>query len=265
MAKISSEYWEKKTNGWVFLSHSSHDYEETKIVRNYLEENNFNALMFYLKCFDDKGKSIEVQDLIECEIRSRNIFVLCNSKEALLSSWVKKEVSYVKSFPDKIFKEIDIDELKYKKCTQLSILDDLMNLSTIFFSYSSKDKVFVDKTYRFLSTKGFKIFYDTIKMRKSKNIKDAIEEVVNKGTVLLFLSNKSVKTAWFRNNLTNLLNTDVIIPIFIDKIDNNNDLNELKINNIQDIFDKDSVNMSKGTFDENMEKLLHFLKKRLNK
>lgn len=61
--KSESKFWEKKTNGWVFLSHSFQDYEEVKIIRNYLEENNFNALIFFLKCFDDDRKKNEVKKL----------------------------------------------------------------------------------------------------------------------------------------------------------------------------------------------------------
>jgi hypothetical protein len=47
------KHWEKKANGWVFLSHASNDYEDVKIIRNYLEENGFSALMFYLKCLEE--------------------------------------------------------------------------------------------------------------------------------------------------------------------------------------------------------------------
>ena len=37
----SMKHWEKKASGWVFLSHASDDYEDVKVVRNYLEENGF--------------------------------------------------------------------------------------------------------------------------------------------------------------------------------------------------------------------------------
>ena len=50
-------HWEKKANGWVFISHSSKDYEEVKIVRNYLEESGFSALMFYLKSLEDPNST----------------------------------------------------------------------------------------------------------------------------------------------------------------------------------------------------------------
>ena len=115
------EHWEKKANGWVFISHSSKDYEDVKIVRNYLEDNGFSALMFYLKSLEGtSSKKMKLaQDLIKWEIEARNIFVLCNSHHASKSSWVQDEVKYVKKFPTKIYKEIDMKKLRYEKCTQL--------------------------------------------------------------------------------------------------------------------------------------------------
>ena len=70
------KHWEEKAKGWVFLSHSSNDYENVKIVRDYLEENGFSALMFYLKCLEKDKKHLR-KELIESEISERNIFVLC--------------------------------------------------------------------------------------------------------------------------------------------------------------------------------------------
>ena len=52
------KHWEEKAKGWVFLSHSSNDYENVKIVRDYLEENGFSALMFYLKCLEKDKKHL---------------------------------------------------------------------------------------------------------------------------------------------------------------------------------------------------------------
>lgn len=110
-------HWKNKSKGWIFISHSSQDYEDVKIVRNYLEESGFSALMFYLKSLEDPMKSKLTQKLIDWEIEARNIFVLCNSKNAKKSTWVQDEIKYVKSFPEKIYVEIDIEKLKYGKCT----------------------------------------------------------------------------------------------------------------------------------------------------
>ena len=145
------KHWIEKANGWVFLSHASTDFESVKTIRNYLEESGFNALMFYLKFLDDDDKKEKIQEFLEWEIQARNIFVLCSSESARKSKWVQWETDLVKRLPSKIFREIDLDKLKYKKCTELSKLDDLMSLSTLYFSYSHDDNDIVDKIYKELN------------------------------------------------------------------------------------------------------------------
>ncbi len=256
------KHWEKRANGWVFLSHSSDDYEEVKVVRNYLEENGFSALMFYLKCFEDKSKISMAQKLIKWEIESRNIFVLCKSKSADSSSWVQLEVDYVKTFPEKIFREIYMDRLKYEKCTELSQLDNLMNQSTLFFTYSRspKDKKFVEKVSESLASLGFKIFSDYKSIRAGEKIagtiNDAIEEVSKSGIVLMFLSKNCLKSNWFWLEKGIALDSDsMIIPIIID---------DVNIAKFPAFRDQKYLDMSEGDFQENIKKLLQRIKS-LNK
>ena len=132
------KHWEEKAKGWVFLSHSSNDYENVKIVRDYLEENGFSALMFYLKCLEKDKKHLR-KELIESEISERNIFVLCDSYNARKSDWVKWEKELVEKDTSKIFVTIDMENLKSEKCTELSKLDKLMNRSTLYFIYDYDD------------------------------------------------------------------------------------------------------------------------------
>lgn len=257
MAKINPELWEKKTNGWVFLSHSSKDYDEVKVVRNYLEENNFNALMFYLKCLEANPEDDEAQNLIFREIKARNIFVLCNSIHTSSSPWVQKEIDYVKKEPHKIYREIDIDNMKVRKCTELSNLDDLMNTSTLFFSYSYHDKRIVDKVYKFLENEGFKIFYENKQIKSGGDIQKKILESVNEasknGYLLLFLSKNALESKWLQYEFETFINrSDNVIPILVDK---------------SSIYDFPSflqerliLNLIDGSFETNMNQLLGILK-----
>lgn len=229
MAKIELEHWEKKASGWVFLSHSSRDYEDVKIVRNYLEENGFSALMFYLKCLEDDDKKHLIENLIKSEIESRNIFVLCKSKNSADSKWVEWETTQVNSLPNKIVKTIDIDTLKYKRATALSILDDLINFATLYFIYHSNDNSKVEKIYKELNSRGFKILKNnpketSLKEEKGKSFNSAIESVSEQGTVLIFLSKHVLKSEWFWNEKDMVLNTknkNFIIPIILDDVDIN--------------------------------------------
>lgn len=218
------KHWEKKANGWVFLSHASNDYEDVKIIRNYLEENGFSALMFYLKCLEEKSKKDKIEELIEWEIQARNIFVLCTSSVARKSKWVQWETNIVKRLPNKIFIEIDVENLRYKKCSELSKLDKLMNNATLFFSYSHKDNEKVKIIYEKLSSLGFRIFYDTVSTKLGSNIQEkllsALDEAIKNGVVLIFLSNNAKQSKWFWHEKSMALrNNAYIIPILIDNVD----------------------------------------------
>jgi len=132
----------------------------------------------------------------------------------------------VKSFPEKIYVEIDIDRLKYEKCTQLSKLDNLMKRATLFFSYSSKDKKFVIKFYDYLKSEGFKIWMDYQDLKVGDNlfetINKALIEAIENGYVLLFISKNYLESQWCKAELETAINLQMkkeasILPIIIDE------------------------------------------------
>lgn len=229
MAKIESEHWEKKASGWVFLSHSSRDYEDVKVVRNYLEENGFSALMFYLKCLENPAKKKLIKPLIKDEIDSRNIFVSCKSEASKKSSWFRWENYLVNKSKNKIVKTLDINLLKYKKATALSILDDLINFASLYFIYHSDDNSKVEKIYKELNSRGFKILKNNPKVTSYKTKKNeaffsAIEEASKDGTILIFLSKHVLNSKWFWNEKELVLsnkNKNSIIPVILDDVDIN--------------------------------------------
>lgn len=222
------KHWEEKAKGWVFLSHSSNDYENVKIVRDYLEENGFSALMFYLKCLEKDKKHLR-KELIESEISERNIFVLCDSYNARKSDWVKWEKKLVEKDTSKIFVTIDMENLKSEKCTELSKLDKLMNRSTLYFIYDYDDykEYKIEKIYKNLNSLGFKIYKNTTSKRKnipnlSDKTKIALNETKNKGAVLVFLSQKILDKKWFWSEKEFALEKNtLIIPILLDDVDIN--------------------------------------------
>lgn len=255
------KHWEQKANGWVFLSHSSVDYENVKIVRNYLEENGFSALMFYLKCLEDDDKKEKIQELLKWEIDARNIFVLCNSESAKKSTWVQWETDYVKKQPAKIYKEIDIDKLRYQKCTQLSKLDDLMNRATLYFSYSYKDLTKVERVYQKLNSIGFRIFKDIPSTKIARNdqsirakLYESLNETIGRGAVLAFLSENVKASRWFWEEKRIALEQGaVIIPILLDNVS----MNEFPaFRNLQ------YIDMRDGISDNQIDYLIHLLNER---
>lgn len=114
---------------WIFLSHSSEDFNKVRKIRNYLEEKSYRPLMFYLKCLESDE---EIYDLITREIDVRTRFVLCDSENARCSDWVKKEMDYISNQnPPRSFLRIDLsqaDDVIHRQ------LDSYVNQMNIYIS-----------------------------------------------------------------------------------------------------------------------------------
>lgn len=92
-------------NAWVFVSHSNKDFNKIIRLRNKLEARYYKPLLFFLKCLDDDK---EIFELIKREIRARDRFILCNSKNSKNSKWVQREIEYIKSL-NRPYEIIDIE------------------------------------------------------------------------------------------------------------------------------------------------------------
>ena len=92
-------------NAWVFVSHSNKDFIKIIKLRNKLEEKFYKPLLFFLKCLDDDK---EIFELIKREIKARDRFILCDSKNSRHSKWVQREIDYIKSL-NRPYEIIDIE------------------------------------------------------------------------------------------------------------------------------------------------------------
>lgn len=108
---------DNNNNGYFFLSHSSKDIEKVRRIRNLIENENGNPILFYLKCLDEdnpSGKDKEqLKGLISREILARKKFILCKSKYTeppLSSEWIEWEKAEVKELQKKD-KEIQVHEV----------------------------------------------------------------------------------------------------------------------------------------------------------
>lgn len=119
----------EKKEIWIFLSHSSEDFNKVRKIRNYLEEKSYRPLMFYLKCLESDE---EIYDLITREIDVRTRFILCDSENARCSDWVKKEMDYISNQnPPRSFLRIDLsqsDDIIHRQ------LDSYVNQMNIYIS-----------------------------------------------------------------------------------------------------------------------------------
>ena len=237
--------WKKRTNGWVFISHSSHDYDEVRIIRNYLEEKGFHALMFYLKCLEDKDKEDRAVELLKWEIDARDIFILCESKSATESKWVTLEKEYVNSLQNKITENINIDIMKINQSPALKKLDRLINNSTLYSIFTFEDKNIVDLILNQLGDRGFMLYKNDMTMVDTSgkiinNIKNAIQVIAKKGVVLAFISKNSKNSKWFWTEKDIALdNESYVVPIILDDIS----INEFPaFNNLECVRLKDYKN-----------------------
>jgi len=176
----------KKTEGsWIFLSHSTLDWTEVRRVRNLLEEKGHRPLVFFLKCLSDHG---EVIDLIRREIEARSWFLLCNSHNALNSSYVQEEVAYIKALPGKYHEEIDLGSSIE---TQVERIDRLCKRLTVYLSYSSKDAEYAGRINDALVGHEYNVWFDQDMLPGTdflQEIQKRLDEAINQGFVIFLLS-----------------------------------------------------------------------------
>ncbi|PUB89323.1 MAG: hypothetical protein B6D72_10455 [gamma proteobacterium symbiont of Ctena orbiculata] len=249
-------HWEKKANGWVFISHASEDYEDVRVVRNYLEDRGFSALMFYLKSLEHESRKEQIKKLIGWEISARNIFVLCNSIHAQNSEWVQWESDYVKALPNKIYKTIDIVAFTDGKESELKKLDYLTKKATIYLSYTHKDKDKVDKISAHLNSLGYKVYDGSTALEGGDDIEEVMEQALSEaarnGVVLMFLSENAKRSKWFWDEKSRALHSGAsIIPVVID---------DVGIRDFPALRDKQFIDASKGLSDS----ILQLIEKEIN-
>lgn len=204
---------------WIFVSHSTKDFEKVRILRNMMEEIGMRPLLFYLKCLKDKPEVIE---LLKREIDVRPRFLLCDSKNSRESEYVCEEVNYIKSL-NRQFVTVDLeDENQYMRKIQ-----ELKRRSHVFISYSSNDSAIMEEIAKELQSKGFIVQLaknDLIPGRPyADEIKRVIYETLNKGYFIPLVSQSFINSWWCTGELEYALTIQEefldqrVIPIYLDK------------------------------------------------
>ena len=207
---------------YIFISHSHKDIEKVRKIRNFLEKNCSEPILFFLKSKDDDD---EITSLIEEEIDARIWFIYCDSKNARESIWVKKELDYVKRTGKRNCTEIDLDNefdsrgyLKEKTKRRLKReLAKFLFLQRITISYSHHDKEVVEKVRTVLNK------YDIVTTSDSDMLSGADwfmsnQQRINKSSAMLyFLSENSIKSQSVQAELRSAqeLNKDVFV-VYLD-------------------------------------------------
>lgn len=234
---------------WVFVSHSSKDFEKVRIVRNALEDSGFRPILFYLKCMEDED---EINELLKREIDARRCFILCDSPNAQASKFVQSEVDYIRS-KGRMYEIVDLSSIDLDSA---SIQDDLMQLikpfrkrTNVFLSYNNyADREIVELVKKHLYLNGFNsadvALFDSQEWyqhfdgqeKMFLTVKEVLESTLSNGYFLYFLDNQS----WYTQGELKLayeMAPNMILPITFN--DSNNlptFLRDKNIVNVSGIF-----------------------------
>lgn len=188
---------EKVDGAWIFVSHSSRDWEKVREIRNFLEDKGHNPLLFYLKCLEADD---EIDDLLKREIQARNWFVLCDSKNARASKYVSNEIEYIKSLEDKVFEIIDLEK---EVNSQLDKLVRLSKRATIYLACSRFDKEIAEIITKTLRDNDYQVFNQIENLSKGKysienrdNQYIEIENSIKNGFFLPIITKNSMRDEW---------------------------------------------------------------------
>ena len=205
---------------WIFLSHSTKDWEEVRRLRNLLEEKGHRPLVFFLKCLTDYS---ELDGLIRREIEARTWFLLCDSDNARSSPWVQAEVAYIKELPEKYHEEIDLNDPIE---TQIERIDRLCKRVTVFVSHHRADEPIASRLRAALARQDYSVWSEkeiaagTLWQREITN---AIDRAVERGFVLMLLSTKSLESQFIMADVRHALEKAAnaahganIVPVMLD-------------------------------------------------
>lgn len=176
-----------KNRIYIFISHSHKDIDDVRIIRNYLESfEGGEPILFFLLSQTDENK---ISELIKEEINARIWFILCDSKNARDSSWVKSEMEYATSVGKHNIITINLKKavINHQLTDEYKVLLNetyakFKRLSNIFISYSRSDYGLVKKIVDYLAPFGIHLSDD----RFSSWERSAKQEIMDAACVLTF-------------------------------------------------------------------------------
>jgi hypothetical protein len=184
----------RRSEAWIFVSHSVKDLDAVRQIRNAIEERGANPiLLFFKQSIDDEL----LKTLISREIDARNFFVLCDSQNARSSAYVQWEVAYVEKL--KHIRRTTID-LAADWHVALEKIDALLSDATIFLSYGSSDWHLIKPFVDYLIGEDFSLFDPSRDISLGSDWRTAIQDAINEagrtGHFLQFVTQKSLQSHW---------------------------------------------------------------------
>lgn len=180
-------------NAWIFVSHSTLDITEVRRIRNEVELQGGEPLLFFLKSISDND---ELDGLLKREIEARRYFLLCDSPAASASKWVQEEVAHVTSLRGKRFETLDLADLWQN---QVDVIQRLLRKATLFPCYAMADKKIVDPLLASLKSQEFSLFDAFDRPGPAEDLAQVINQAIDdSGCLLDFLSRASIESRWCR-------------------------------------------------------------------
>ncbi len=233
---------------WVFVSHSTKDFDRVRLVRNALEDSGFRPILFYLKCMEDED---EINELLKREIDARRRFILCDSLNAQASKFVQSVVDYIRS-KRRMYEVVDLSSIDLDS---ENIQDDVLQLikpfrkrTNVFLCYDAVNNTSLgDLLKKHLTLQGFKPtdvqlldqqhWYRHFGGLKgmSQIIRKVLESTLSNGYFLFFIENSN-NSAWFVQEEVEIayeIAPNMVLPITMNG--RNNLPNFLRDKNIIDV------------------------------
>ena len=242
----------QKEGGWVFISHSHHDIEKVREIRNELEKNGFEPLMFFLKCLTDDD---EVEALIKREINEREWFIYADSENARNSKWVQSERKYIHVLPDKKVYTVDLEKEIVPQ------VKEIVRQLKVFVSYSKRDHPVADRIMKCLVKNDFLVLSDndlTPGCDFVKAIDSMIDQAAKEGFVLQLISEASLRSHWVakESQTTAFLNGKTVYIVLGDP-----DIDEQLKERIENSL---NLKLSADPDEQEIEKIVQYIKRQMN-
>ena len=117
-----------KSKGYVFISHSSKDILKVRNIRNTIENEGANPILFYLKCLDNDSPNSEEEALLKAliskEIKARRKFILCESKHTQRgkSKYIDWEIDEVNKLKEEEPNLIQIEKINIETYSEVEYI-----------------------------------------------------------------------------------------------------------------------------------------------
>ena len=202
---------QRKDGGWLFISHAHEDIEQVRKIRNYLEEDGYNPIVFFLK---SKTLPWTLNRLIKREIRARKWFVLVDSPASRKSKWVQREVRYAEKQKGKIKLTVDLSK---EIIPQLKFI---VRRTRVFLSYSHHDHMLAERIAAKMSDNDFQVWQASKNISAgspySEVVTAAINDTAQEGFFVTLITDSSKNSVWCEKELEYAIRKNcVIIPIVV--------------------------------------------------